>query len=365
MTDHYETLGVARDAGQDEIKKAYRRLARELHPDVNPSGDAAERFKDVTHAYDVLGDAQSRAEYDRGPMPGMGGAGGFGFGDIFEQFFGGGGRSSGPRSRRQPGQDSLLRVDLDLADVVFGVHRELRVQTAVLCETCDGAATAPGTSPERCTQCGGSGHVQRQVRSLLGNVVTNQPCTICQGFGTVIPQPCHTCAGHGRVRAERTIPIDIPAGVDTGLRIQLPGQGEVGEGGGPAGTLYLEINVRHHDVFSRDGDDLLGTLEVSMPDAALGARATVEGIDGPVDVEVRQGIQSGDVITIGDRGVTRLRGAGRGDLKLGVQVVTPTKTDRRTEELLRELKERTRAPEPQLAQFKQGLFAKMRDRFHL
>lgn len=363
MTDHYETLGVARDAGQDEIKKAYRKLARELHPDVNPSAEASDRFKDVTHAYDVLGDAQSRAEYDRGPTAG---AGSFGFGDIFEQFFGGGGgRTSGPRSRRQPGQDSLLRVDLDLADVIFGVHRELRVQTAVLCETCHGAATAPGTSPERCMQCGGSGHVQRQVRSLLGNVVTSQPCVVCQGFGTVIPQPCHTCAGHGRVRAERTIPVDIPAGVDTGLRIQMPGQGEVGEGGGPAGTLYLEINVRHHEVFSRDGDDLLGTIEVSMPDAALGTHATLEGIDGPIDVEVRAGTQSGDVISVADRGVTRLRGAGRGDLKLGVQVLTPTKTDRRTEELLRELRERTKAPGPQLSQHRQGLFAKMRDRFRI
>ena len=362
MTDHYETLGVARDAGQDEIKKAYRRLARELHPDVNPSADAAERFKTVTHAYDVLGDAQSRAEYDRGPSAG---AGAFGFGDIFEQFFGGGGRSQGPRSRRQPGQDSLLRVDLDLADVVFGVHRELRVQTAVLCETCGGACTAPGTSPERCTMCGGSGHVQRQVRSLLGNVVTSQPCAVCQGYGSVIPEPCPTCAGHGRVRAERSIPVDIPAGVDTGLRIQMPGQGEVGEAGGPAGTLYLEVNVRHHDVFSRSGDDLLGTLDVSMPDAALGARATVEAIDGPVEVEVRPGTQSGDVITIGDRGVTRLRGAGRGDLKLGVQVVTPQRVDRRTEELLRELRDRTKAPAPHLAQFKQGLFAKMRDRLRL
>ena len=359
MTDHYETLGVDRDASQDEIKKAYRRLARELHPDVNPSPEAAERFKDVTHAYDVLGDAQSRADYDRGPA-----AGAFGFGDIFEQFFGGG-RASGPRSRRQPGQDSLLRVELDLGEVVLGAHRDLRVQTAVVCETCGGACTAPGTDVERCMHCGGSGSVQRQVRSLLGNVVTSQPCQACQGYGTVIPEPCPTCAGHGRVRAERTIPVDIPAGVDSGLRIQLPGQGEVGEGGGPAGTLYLEIAVRHHDVFSRAGDDLLGTLEVSMPDAALGARATVEGLDGPVEVDVRAGTQSGDLITIPDRGVGRLRGAGRGELRLAVQVVTPTRLDRRSEELLRELRDRTKAPSPSLGQFKQGLFAKMRDRLRL
>lgn len=356
MTDHYEVLGIAREASQDEIKRAYRKLARELHPDVNPSEDAAERFKSVTHAYDVLSDPQSRAEYDRGPQTG------FGLGDIFEQFFGGG-RTQGPRPRRQPGQDSLLRVDLELADVVFGVHKELRVQTAVLCEACDGACTAPGTREETCTICQGTGHVQRQVRSLLGNVVTAQPCGSCRGHGTVIPIPCPTCAGHGRVRAERTIPVDIPAGVDSGLRIQLPGRGEAGEAGGPPGTLFLEVQVRHHDVFSRDGDDLLGTLEVAMTDAVLGSRASFEALDGPVEVEVPQGVQSGDVLTVADRGVTRLRGGGRGDLRLGVQVVTPTRLDKESTELLRRIHERTKPPAPRMAQFQQGLFSKLRDRF--
>lgn len=356
MTDHYEVLGVSREASQDEIKRAYRKLARTLHPDVNPSEEAAERFKEVTHAYDVLSDPQSRAEYDRGPTTG------FGLGDIFEQFFGGG-RQQGPRQRTQPGQDSLLRVELELADVIFGTHRDLRVQTAVLCETCSGRCTAPGTHEETCTICHGSGHVQRQVRSLLGNVVTSQPCGSCQGYGSVIPVPCSTCGGHGRVRAERTIPVDIPAGVDTGLRIQLPGQGEVGEAGGPAGTLYLEIHVRHHDVFSRDGDDLLGTLEVAMTDAVLGTSATFEALDGPVTIEVPAGTQSAEVLTVPDRGVTRLRGAGRGDLRLGVQVLTPTRLDRESAELMRRIHERTKPAAPRMAQFQQGLFSKLRDRF--
>ncbi len=232
MADHYEVLGVARDATTDEIKKAYRRLARQLHPDVNPGADASERFKLVTHAYDVLSDSEQRARYDMGgdqPFGGAGAAAGFGgFSDIFETFFGAAGRSSAagrPRSRRERGQDALVRVTLDLGDVVFGAHRDIEVDTAVLCETCKGSCCQPGTSPVTCDICHGTGNVQRQVRSLLGNVVTTQPCNICQGYGTTIPYPCATCQGQGRVRARRTVSLDIPAGVETGLRLQLPGLG--------------------------------------------------------------------------------------------------------------------------------------------
>ncbi|WP_430592822.1 molecular chaperone DnaJ [Humidisolicoccus flavus] len=366
MTDHYEALGVAKEASQEEIKKAYLKLARTLHPDMNPSAEAAERFKQVTHAYDVLKDPQSRADYDRGGQNpfGGGGAGGFGFGDIFEQFFGGGGgRGAGPRPRRQPGQDSLLRLDLDLEDVIFGVEKHVDVTTALLCEACQGSCCAPGTKEETCDICRGSGHVQRTVRSLLGNVVTNQPCGSCQGHGTVIPYPCATCGGHGRVRGNQNIAIKVPAGVDTGLRLQMPGFGEVGEAGGPNGTLYVEVNVRHHDVFSRDGDDLLGTVEVSMVDAIVGTEVTVDGLDGPVSLEIRPGVQSADVLVIRDRGVTHLRGSGRGDLKIGVHVVTPTKLDRKSEQLIEQLRERMRPAPPKLAHYQQGLFGKLRDRF--
>ncbi|WP_159577482.1 molecular chaperone DnaJ [Microbacterium sp. 8M] len=366
MTDHYEVLGVSRDASEDEIKKAYRRLARQLHPDVNPSEEAAERFKLVTHAYDVLSDADSRRRYDMGgDQNGNGGFGGFGgFSDIFETFFGGGGaRAARPRSRRERGQDALVRVTLDLADVVFGVHRDIEVDTAVLCETCHGSCCAEGTSPVTCDICGGSGHVQQQVRSLLGNVITTAPCGSCEGFGTTIPFPCQTCNGQGRVRSRRTVGLDIPSGVETGLRLQLPGSGEVGRAGGPNGDLYVEVTVAPHPRFSRDGDDLLATLEVAMSDAILGTTTTIESLDGPVELEIRQGLQSGDVLTIKGRGITPLRGTQRGDLRVGVQVLTPTKLDHKQRQLIEDFAKRTKAPAPKLAEFHQGLFSKLRDRF--
>jgi molecular chaperone DnaJ len=367
VADHYEVLGVSRDATTDEIKKAYRKLARQLHPDVNPGEDASERFKLVTHAYDVLSDPDQRARYDMGGNDSpFGGAGGFGgFNDIFETFFGsaGGGRGGRPRSRRERGQDALVRVTLELGDVVFGTHRDIDVDTAVLCETCQGSCCQPGTSPVTCDICHGTGNVQRQVRSLLGNVVTTQPCNVCQGYGTTIPYPCATCQGQGRVRARRTVSLDIPAGVETGLRLQLPGSGEVGPAGGPNGDLYIEVTVSPHEVFSRDGDDLLATLEVSMPDAILGATTTIESLDGPVDLEVRPGVQAGDVLTIKGRGITPLRGSQRGDLKVGVHVVTPTRLDHKERALIEEFAKRTKAPAPRLSEFHQGLFAKLRDRF--
>ncbi|MBO3664151.1 molecular chaperone DnaJ [Microbacterium stercoris] len=368
MADHYEVLGVPREASTDDIKKAYRKLARQLHPDVNPSAEASEQFKLVTHAYEVLSDDEKRRRYDMGGDDSMfgGAAGGFGgFSDIFETFFGAGGGARGgrPRSRRERGQDALVRVNLDLGDVIFGAHRDLEVDTAVLCETCEGSCCQPGTGTERCEICGGSGHVQRQVRSLLGNVVTSQPCGACQGYGTTIPHPCTSCNGQGRVRSRRTVSVDIPAGVETGLRLQMPGSGEVGPAGGPNGDLYLEVHVASHPVFSRDGDDLLATLEVSMPDAILGANVTIDALDGPVDLEIRPGVQAGDVLTIKDRGITGLRTANRGDLKVGVHVVTPTKIDAKTRALVEELAQRTKAPKPHLAEFHQGLFSKLRDRF--
>lgn len=365
MADHYEVLGVDRNATTDEIKKAYRRLARELHPDVNPSAEASERFKHVTHAYDVLSDPRQRQQYDLGPQAGFGGGRGDfgGFGDIFETFFGGAGGSRGPKSRRERGQDALLRVEVELDEVIFGTHRDLEVDTAVRCETCQGSCCQPGTSPVTCDICHGTGQIQRAVRSLLGNVMTSTPCGTCRGYGTVILTPCPTCQGQGRVRARRMVPVDIPAGVDTGLRLQMPGSGEAGPAGGPNGDLYLEIKVRHHEVFSRDGDDLLCTLEVAMSDAILGTRTTVKALDGDIDIELRSGVQSGDILTIKDRGISRLRGNGRGDLKIGIQVITPTKLDHADRELIAKFAARRRQDPPVLAHFQQGLFAKLRDRF--
>lgn len=370
MADHYEVLGVERDASPDEIKKAYRRLARELHPDVNPSSEASERFKLVTHAYDVLSDPQQRQQYDLGGQGGFGGGGsgfgqgGFGFEDVFSAFFGGGGGSqNGPKSRRERGQDALLRVEVELSEVVFGTHKEIEVDTAIVCDRCGGSCCEPGTAPVTCDICHGTGAIRRSVRSLIGNVMTSTPCGTCRGYGTVIATPCVQCQGQGRIRARKTIPVDIPAGVDTGLRLQLPGSGEAGPAGGPNGDLYLEIKVTHHDVFSREGDDVLATLEVSMVDAILGAKTSFDGLDGPVEVELRPGTQSAEVITVKGRGITRLRGSGRGDLRIGVQVLTPTKLGRGERELIENFARQHRADPPKLAHFQQGLFAKLRDRF--
>jgi molecular chaperone DnaJ len=363
MTDHYDVLGVSREASEAEIKKAYRRLARELHPDVNPSEDAAEKFKLVTHAYDVLSDPTQRRNYDMGGSgnPGMGGFGFNNMGDIFDTFFGGGGQR-GPRSRQERGADALLRVDVDLIDVIFGETREVEVDTAALCDTCGGSCCAPGVSEQTCDVCGGYGSVQRTVRSLLGNVVTNAQCGSCRGYGTVIPSPCPTCAGHGRVRARRTVEITVPQGVDNGMRLHMPGAGEVGEAGGPRGDLYLEFHVAADEVFARDGDNLFASIDVDMVDAIKGTQVTLDALDGPVTVTIKPGAQAGDVITIADRGIGHLRGNSRGDLKFGIHVVTPTKLSAAETELIDKFAA-LRAPQPpRFATHKQGLFSKLRDR---
>ena len=239
--DLYETLGVSRDAGADEIKKAYRRLARELHPDVNPDPETQERFKDVTRAYEVLSDPEKRRMYDLGgdPFSGAASAGGFGqgagfsFTDIMDAFFGGAGAGTagagrGPRSRVRRGQDALVRLDVDLAEAAFGTTRELKVDTAVRCPVCQGEGAAPGTAPVTCDTCQGRGEVFHVQRSFLGEIRTMRPCAACRGYGTIIPDPCRECSGDGRVRSRRTLTVKIPAGVDTGTRVQLAEQGEVG-----------------------------------------------------------------------------------------------------------------------------------------
>lgn len=363
MADHYEVLGVSREASVDEVKKAYRKLARQLHPDVNPSPEAEEQFKLVTHAYEVLSDPVQRQNYDMGGSSQGGYPGGFGdFGDIFSTFFGGGGQS-GPRSRRERGQDALLMLDVELADVIFGVERSIEIDTAVTCEVCAGSCCQPGTSPVRCDICGGSGSIARAVRSLLGNVMTQSPCGSCRGYGTVIAHPCSVCAGQGRVRARRTVTVDVPAGVDTGVRLQVPGAGEAGPAGGSAGDIYFEIRVRSHDVFSRAQDDLLCTLDVSMTDAILGTSTTFEGLDGDIEIEIKPGIQSADVITVKNRGVTKLRGHGRGDLRVGVHVVTPSKLSKKEQELISQFAAGRKAEAPSLAPYQQGIFSKLRGRF--
>ena len=358
MADHYETLGVSRDATDDQIKKAYRKLARELHPDVNPAPEAQERFKAVTHAYEVLSDPDSRRSYDMGGQDAFGGMGGFGFGDIFDTFFGGA-QARGPRSMAQRGQDALIRVDLSLDEVVFGAPKTLQIDTAVLCELCKGTCTQPGTSLATCDICRGSGNIQRQVRSLLGNVISSSPCGACRGFGQVISDPCSGCRGEGRVRARRNLDVNIPAGVEDGMRLQLAGQGEVGFAGGPACDLYVDVVVRQHEFFSRDGDDLTCVLDVPLHDAVLGGFAEIETFDGKVQIDIDAGAQSGDVVNIRGKGVTKMRG-GRGDLRVKLQIETPTKLDAKQKELFRTLAKLRKTDTPKLAKQRPGVFGKRR-----
>lgn len=345
-TDYYAVLGVGRDATPDEIKRAYRRLARELHPDVNPDPEAQQRFKSVTAAYEVLSDPEKRQIVDLGgdPLAPGGGAtagspfSGFGgLGDIMDAFFGGG-ASRGPRSRVRRGNDALLRLDLDLAETAFGATRDLMVDTAVVCDVCDGAGAAPGTSPSTCPTCHGRGEIQQVTRSFLGQMVTSRPCVRCQGTGTVIERPCRECAGDGRVRRRRTLTVKIPPGVEDGMRIRLSGEGEVGPGGGPPGDLYVEVSERAHPIFTREGDDLHCELRLPMTSAALGTSVTLETLEGAeTTINIKPGTQSGEVIRLAGRGVPHLRSSGRGNLLVHVHVETPTKLDAEQERLLREL----------------------------
>jgi molecular chaperone DnaJ len=366
--DYYAVLGVSRDASPDEIKKAYRRLARQLHPDVNPGEE--DRFKEVTRAYEVLSDPQKRELHDLGGDPFSTGGGfgsGFGFSDIMDAFFGGAGATRGPRPRQRRGQDALIRVEVDLSEATFGVARELQVDTATTCPTCQGGGAAAGTSPRTCEVCHGRGEVQQVTRSFLGQVMTSRPCAACQGFGTVIPHPCPDCGGDGRVRTRRSLTVKIPPGVDTGTRIQLSGEGEAGPGGGPPGDLFVEIVERTHPTFRRQGDDLHCTLAVPMTAAALGTTVTLETLDGPRPIEVRAGSQSGQTVTLPGLGVTHLRRQGRGDLVVHVEVQTPTRLDAEQEELLRKLAALRGEDGPDVGQVtgqQQGFFNRLRDAFN-
>jgi molecular chaperone DnaJ len=390
--DLYETLGVSREADSDAIKKAYRRLARQLHPDVNPDPATQEKFKDVTRAYEVLSDPEKRRMYDLGGDPfnggGFGAAGagaGFSFTDIMDAFFGGAGAGApgaggrGPRPRVRRGQDALIRLDVELAEAAFGTTRELKVDTAVLCSVCHGEGAAPGSHPVPCETCGGRGETVHLQRSFLGEIRTMRPCAACRGYGTIIPEPCRECSGDGRVRSRRNLTVKIPAGVDTGTRVQLAGQGEVGPGGGPAGDLYVEIHVADHPTFTRHGTDLLCNVTIPMTAAALGTSIdlpTLEAdvvagdheasdVETSVPLEIRPGTQSGTETVLAGRGVPSLRGTGRGDLVVRVVVETPTRLDDRQAELLHELAalRNEQSPDGQVQSGHKSMFHRLRDAF--
>jgi molecular chaperone DnaJ len=373
--DYYATLGVRRDASADEVKKAYRRLARELHPDVNPDPETQEKFKEITQAYEVLSDPKKREMYDLGADPfasGAGaGAGGFGgagfpFSDIMDAFFGTA-TSRGPRSRARRGRNATLRVELDLKETAFGTTRELSIDTAVACGACEGSGCAPGTHPDTCETCHGRGEVQQVQRSFLGQVMTARPCPACGGFGSVIRNPCTECSGDGRVRTRRTVKVKIPAGVENGIHIQLAGEGEVGPGGGPPGDLFLEIVEKPHPIFEREGDDLHCTVEIPMTAAALGTSVTIETLDAAESVDIKPGTQSGQVITLYNRGVRHLNESGRGDLMIHVNVETPGRLDEEQEELLRRLsvlRGEERPPGKFAPGQRNGMFSRIKDVFN-
>jgi len=343
-TDYYELLGISRGASDDEIKSAYRRMARELHPDRTGGDAAAEgRFKDVTRAYEVLRDPERRARYDRFGPDGVdvpAGAGdtffGSGLGDLFDAFFGGaaaGGRRGGPAR----GADAEVVLELTFREAVFGVTHEVTLDEPVRCATCEGTGARAGTTPISCPDCQGSGELRRMRQSILGQVVTAVPCRQCAGTGEVVPSPCPDCRGDGRIVAARTFPVAVPAGVDHGSTLRLTGSGPAGLRGGPAGDLYVHLSVRPDDRFVRHGDDLRSELAVSMAQAALGAAVAFETLDGTESLAVAPGTQSGHVMRLRGRGVPHVRGRGRGDLLVHVVVETPTKLTKEQEELLRRL----------------------------
>lgn len=384
--DYYDILGVERDASPESIKKAYRRRAMKVHPDVAPDdAEAAEKFKELSEAYEVLSDPNKRAIFDRGGDPmgqagagfsGFGGgfAGGFDFSNLVDAMFGTAG-ARGPRPRTRQGQDALVRVTLELHEAVFGTTKPVKVQTAVVCPKCAGKGGEPGSEPVTCTTCDGHGEVTQIQRSFLGDIRTTQACPTCRGYGTIIPRPCSECSGEGRVRTTRTLQVKIPAGVSTGIRIHLEGQGEVGPGGGPAGDLYVELVVNNHDTFRREGDNLEVVVKLPMTAAALGTSVDVTTLeaewdksdpaDRKVAVDVPAGTQSGTRIAIKGRGVPKLRGGGRGELGVTLLVQTPTKLDARQRELLRELAElrEESRPEAVAATGGKGMFGKLSEWF--
>ena len=344
VRDLYAILGVTRDATEDEIKRAYRRLAREHHPDVNPDPTAEERFKEVAAAYEILSDPAKRQRYD---AYGQGGPDAFPFGDmsdIFEAFFGGDvfGRRRQPsrRTRTQRGEDLFASVSLSFQEAAFGAHRDLEVERLEVCDRCGGTGAQPGTSPARCRTCGGTGSVQDVRRSIFGTVMTAHPCGSCDGTGERISDPCETCRGRSRVAAARMVPIDVPQGVSEGLELRVPGAGHGGRFGGSAGDLYLTISVEPHPVFERRGQDLFAVLEVPMVQAALGAELQIETLDGPEHLRLEPGTQSGSVIKLRGKGIPNLGRRGRGDLFLSIQVRTPNDLRRDERALLEDLAER-------------------------
>jgi len=344
--DYYEILGVPRNASVDEIKAAFRKLARQYHPDVSKEPDAEEKFKEINEAYGVLSDPQKRARYDQFGRAGLGDMGGMpdfatmDFGDIFEELFGGFGFGLGGsgRSRRpRRGRDLQYQVVLTFEEAVFGVEKEVEITRNEVCSTCRGSGAEPGSSPQRCATCGGRGEVRQVRQTIFGSMMQSSTCPACNGRGEVITSPCHTCRGGGLERKTVKKVVPIPAGVDTGTQIRLAGEGEPGVNGGPQGNLYLVVTVQPHKFFKRRENDILLNLDINVAQAVLGAQIEVPTVDGADKLNIPAGTQPGKVFTIKGKGVPYLRRNGRGDQRVIVNVEIPTKLTKEQRALFEQL----------------------------
>ena len=362
--DFYEVLGVDHSASGEDIKGAFRKLAMQFHPDRNNAADAADRFKEIGEAYEILSDPEKRERYDRyGPTADFGPSRGFegfdfgGFGDIFDAFFG------GRRSARGPtrGEDLRVRQELKFEEAVFGVEKEIRISRLEDCTVCGGTGSEPGSQPEACPQCEGSGEVRRVQRSVFGQFVNVSPCDRCGGEGAIITNPCGNCGGLGRERRNRRLQVKVPAGVDNASQMRLSAEGDAGQRGGPPGNLYVELRVKAHPVFEREGDDLRLTLPITVAQAALGTEAQIPTLDEEdEELAIPAGTQAGSVFRIRKRGVPHLRGRNRGDLIVGVDVQVPTKLSAEQRALFEQLDEIL--DEPAIGNGR-GFFSRIKDAF--
>ncbi|WP_123039790.1 molecular chaperone DnaJ [Cohnella candidum] len=342
--DFYEVLGVAKGASAEDIKKAYRKLARQYHPDVNKEPDAEAKFKEVKEAYDVLSDDQRRARYDQfgheDPSAGFGGGGGFsgdmgGFGDIFDMFFGGGGGRRDPNAP-QRGNDLQYTMTIEFKEAVFGKETDITIPRTETCDTCHGNGAKPGTKPETCSVCRGTGQQEVAQNTPFGRIVNRRACNACGGRGKIIKERCPTCAGNGQVKKQRKIHVKIPAGVDDGSQLRISGEGEGGVRGGPAGDLYIVLRVKSHDFFEREGDDIYCEVPLTFAQAALGDELEVPTLTEKVKLKIPAGTQTGTYFRLKGKGVPKLRGYGQGDQHVKVTIVTPTNLSEGQKDLLRE-----------------------------
>jgi molecular chaperone DnaJ len=373
--DYYEVLGVSRNASKDEVKTAFRKLARQFHPDVNKDPGAEDRFKEINEAYDVLSDEQKRARYDRfghagvsGPSGAAGGAGFTGFEDIFEDFFSSFvGRQGGTRRGPRRGGDIRVDIVVEFTEAAFGVEKEIEFQRLELCDVCNGAGAKEGSKPTSCPDCGGSGEVRQVRQTFVGSVVRVASCPRCGGKGTIIDNPCTSCDGSGRRRRRAKINVPVPAGVHDGLRIQMRGEGDVGEQGAPAGDLYVVIQVKDHEFFKRRDSDIILDISVNVAQAALGDKVRVPTLDGDIEMAIPPGTQTGKVFRLRGKGVARLRSdgssSGRGDQLVYISVEVPTKLTDRQRKLFEELAE-TMGHEIETQNNGRGFFDRVMDFFN-